>query len=364
LHKTRVCSPTVGLLRIMLRAAGVILCVTVVHALPTVTLEKFDRAETDRYMKGFVSTGAAGKFIHNRKPMVIVPGKPQDVVRSNRDTLYSWAVLDLRECGANITFPESHGRYASVNRITEQHDTIPSIYTPGKYMITKENSGGFDYHVVNLRIFVNPNDPKDIEAVNAYQDKFLIEQSCDGSHPDIPEWDPVSLDKIRNAFETLFSTTEDQSAGRMFGMVKDLDQMRHMMGVAVGWAGLRPTDTIYQSYFPAPEFADGATPMTITLPADKQYFEEPGFWSVTMYDKTGMMYENPPNMNVVTALKNNDGSYTINLGNCGDASRINCLPLTKGWNFVARMYRPAPGIVEDEYAFPHPVPSQNINIFL
>jgi len=345
----------------MLRAVGLVLCgVAVVYALPTVTLEKFDRAEVDRHMKGFVSTGAAGKFVHSRNPMVIIPGKPQDIVRQNRDTLYSMAVLDLRECGANITFPESDGRYASLNRISEQHDTYPSIYEPGKYVITRENSGGFDYHVVNLRILVNPNDPKDVQAVNSYQDKFLVEQNCDGGHPDIPEWDPVSLDKIRNAFETLFSTTEDQNAGRMFGMVKDLDPMRHMMGVAVGWGGLRPTDTIYQSYFPAPEFADGATPMTITLPADKQYFKEPGFWSVTMYDKTGMMYENPANINVVTAVKNKDGSYDINLGGCSDDVRINCLPLTDSWNFVARMYRPAPGIVKNEYAFPPPVPSKSI----
>lgn len=345
----------------MLRAVGVALCVVVAHALPKVTLEKFDRAETDRYMKGFVSTGAAGKFVHNRNPMVIVPGKPQAVVRSNRDTLYSSAVLDLRNCSAHVTFPEGDGRYVSFNRISEQHDTFPSIYNPGSYSITKQNSGGFDYHVLNLRIFVNPDDPKDVEAVNAYQDKFIIEQTCDGSHPDIPEWDTTSLNKIHDAFETLFSTTEDQSAGRMFGMVKDLDQLRHMMGVAVGWGGLTPSDTIYHSYFPDEEFADGATPMTITLPADKQYFEEPGFWSVTLYDKTGMMYEDPGSINVVTARRNKDGSYTINLGGCGDTSRINCLPLTGGWNYVARMYRPAPGIVKNEYAFPHPVPSKQIS---
>jgi hypothetical protein len=46
----------------------------------------FARAETDNYMATYVKQGALGKFVHIRQP---TPIEKQDVIRMNRDTLYS-----------------------------------------------------------------------------------------------------------------------------------------------------------------------------------------------------------------------------------------------------------------------------------
>ena len=51
-----------------------------------VTPDNFRRAETDMYFGNFVRDGALGKFVHRREPTSI---DDQDVVRMNRDTLYS-----------------------------------------------------------------------------------------------------------------------------------------------------------------------------------------------------------------------------------------------------------------------------------
>jgi len=58
-----------------------------------VTADNFTRAESDLYFHSIaVKEGAFGKFFHNREP---APIDNQNVIRLNRDTLYSGAVFDL-----------------------------------------------------------------------------------------------------------------------------------------------------------------------------------------------------------------------------------------------------------------------------
>jgi hypothetical protein len=36
--------------------------------------------------------------------------------------------------------------------------------------------------------------------------------------------------------------------------------------------------------------------------------------------------------------------------------RVNCLPITEGWNYIVRMYQPRAEILEGKYVFPNPEP--------
>ena len=65
-----------------------------------VTAENFPRAETDLYFSNIVKGDAFGKFLHHRQPASI---DQQDVIRLNRDTLYSAAVFDLDAGPVTIT---------------------------------------------------------------------------------------------------------------------------------------------------------------------------------------------------------------------------------------------------------------------
>jgi hypothetical protein len=41
---------------------------------------------------------------------------------------------------------------------------------------------------------------------------------------------------------------------------------------------------------------------------------------------------------------------TVNLG--GDIDQPNSLPLTEGWNYLVRLYRPRPEVLDGSWSFP------------
>src|ERR1044072_9559591 len=73
-----------------------------------VSNDNFARAETDRmFARLQVQAGGVNRWFHNRGP---TPVDQQTVVRMNRDTLSSMAIVDLAGEAA-VTGPESGGRY-------------------------------------------------------------------------------------------------------------------------------------------------------------------------------------------------------------------------------------------------------------
>jgi len=75
---------------------------------------------------------------------------------------------------------------------------------------------------------------------------------------------------------------------------------------------------------------------------------------VTIYNADGYISANQLGVysfNNVTAKPNNDGSITINFGACEDG-RINCLPISEGWNYAVRMYEPRQEILDGSWRFP------------
>lgn len=151
------------------------------NAAETVTVDNFVRAETDQIFKSYVNKDAFGKFLHVRAPVAL---DKQDVIRMNRDTLYSAAVVDASQ-GATLTLPDSKGRYMSVMIVSEDHRVEKVYHEPGTYRLSVEEHGSRFVAPV-MRIFVDPEDPDDVRAVNELQHSVIIEGGADGSytHPE------------------------------------------------------------------------------------------------------------------------------------------------------------------------------------
>ena len=78
------------------------------------------------------------------------------------------------------------------------------------------------------------------------------------------------------------------------------------------------------------------------------------FWSVSVYNADGYFEPNDRgvySVNSVTARRNPDGTTTIHLGDFGD-DVPNAIPITDGWNYLARLYRPRSEILNGSWTFP------------
>jgi len=310
----------------------------------TVTRDNFVRAETDTTFAGFAKDGAFGKLVHARE---LADVNHQTIVRTNRDTLYSRGVFDLDAGPVTITLPDAKGRFMSLLLINEDHYNPATIYAPGPHTITREQVGT-RYVALLVRTFVDPNDPADLEAVHALQDQITTEQASPGTF-EVPTWDQASLAQVRDALRK----EPPRDPGKAFGTPETTEPEAHLIGAAQGWGGNPPADATY--VFGGPKANDGKTVHRLTVkdvPVD-------GFWSVTVYNKDGFMEPNPQNaysLNNVTAQKAADGSYTIQFGGCGEGVK-NCLPITPGWNYAVRLYRPRAAILDGSWTFPEAKPA-------
>ena len=330
----------------LLVATGLILfSSSLTIASETVTVDNFVRAETDMTLTRYVKQGGFGEFLHIRQPVSI---DKQDVIRMNRDTLYSMGVFDLNE-PVTIVKPNSDGRYQSMMVINQDHYIVMIKYREGQFTLTKDQVGT-RYVVVIFRTFIDANDPADVKAANALQDKITVQQKDSGKFK-ISEWDKASLEKIRDAINVLAATRT--STKGMFGEKGMVDPISHLLGTAYGWGGFPENAAVYNNA--VPEKNNGKTPYFLTV----KNVPVNGFWSITVYGKNGFMMKNDQNAysyNNVTAKKNADGSITINFG--GGPKAINNLPITPGWNYIVRMYQPQQEIIDGSWSFPKAEPSK------
>lgn len=326
-------------------ALSTLLASSAAYAAEPVTVDNFVRAESDMTFDRYVKQGAFGKLLHIRQP---TPIDQQDIIRMNRDTLYSAGVFDLSD-PVTIVKPDSAGRFQSMMVISQDHSMLPVEHGAGEFILTQEKVGT-RFAAVIFRTFVNANDPQDIKAANAMQDKIIVRQRSPGTF-ETPDWDEVSLKRVRDAINVLAATRTN--ARGMFGDKAKLDPISHLLGTAFGWGGNPEQAAMYDSVVPAQN--DGKTPYRVTVkdvPVD-------GFWSITVYNKAGFMEKNDQNRysyNNVTADKNADGSITINFG--GGPSAINNLPITDGWNYTVRMYEPKQEIISGAWLFPKAQPAK------
>jgi hypothetical protein len=302
-----------------------------------VTVENFVRAETNRMLVGLMTaSGGINQVKHNRVP---TPLDQQTVVRMNRDTLYSFAVVDLAD-GAVVTMPESGERYASLMVVNQDHYINAIIHEPGDHALSIADQGT-RYVLIAMRVLADPADPVDIAAANAVQDGLHV--TARSAEPLVlPDYDAGSFTSVREALATLGRTMH--ATDHPFGRREDVDPIRHLIGTAIGWGGLPETEASYTLVEPGLPVGEYRL-VVRDVPVD-------AFWSISVYNADGFFEaEGGCSVNQVTAQKEADGSVVVHFGGDGDG-RANCLRIMDGWNYTIRLYRPRPEILDGTWEFP------------
>ena len=307
-----------------------------------VTPDNFVRAESDLYFSNIVKDGGFGKFLHRREPAAI---DNQTIIRLNRDTLYSAAIIDLEAGPVTITLPEAGKRFMSMQVIDEDQYTPEVGYGAGVHTLTKQQIGT-RYVAIAIRTLVDPAEPKDVISVHALQDAIKVDQPGGPGKFETPNWDSASQKKVREALLALASTLPDTK--RMFGPKDQVEPVRRLIGAASAWGGNPEKDALYLNV--TPDQNDGKTVYRLNVkdvPVD-------GFWSISVYNANGYFEPNKENaytLNNITAKRESDGSIAVQFGGC-DGNAANCLPIVKGWNYLVRLYRPRSEILNGTWSFP------------
>lgn len=311
-----------------------------------VNVDNFVRAESHRMFSDNQSAaGGIGRFRHNRTPARI---DEQTVIRLNRDTLYSFAVVDLHQ-PARLTLPNAGGRYLSAMVVNEDHYINSVLHEPGEHLLTSDTAGS-RYVFIGVRILVDPNDPDDVAAVTKLQDSVQIAAGSQEQFV-MPDYDATSLEATRGALLELA-----RGLGRFdraFGARDEVDPVRHLIACAAGWGGLPTSEAAYVGV--DPKVPPGDYELTFSdVPVD-------AFWSVSVYGSNGFFEPNAENLytvNSVTGERNDDGSVTVHLiASTQGAIPANAIVTPDGWNYLIRLYRPRAEILDGRWVPPTLTPS-------
>jgi hypothetical protein len=307
-----------------------------------VNVDNFVRAETNRMFAALgAQAGGVNAWHHTRG---LVPIAEQTVIRMNRDTLYSTAVIDTRK-GAALTLPDGRGRYLSAMVVDQDHYVVDVLHEPGVHELEAHEAFA-PYVLVGVRILVDPSDDADLREVHTLQDGLGLTASSAVPFT-LPGYDEVSFNETREAVLSLARGISD--ASRAFGSRESVDPIHHLLGSALGWGGLPASEAVYLNVEPNLPVGTYRLDVPENLPVD-------GFWSVSVYNRDGFFERNDRDaylVNSVTAQRNDDGSVTVYFGDFDDG-RPNSLPITDGWNYTVRLYRPRPEVVDGTWTFPDP----------
>ena len=306
-----------------------------------VNILNFNRAESDLMFSRLSAGRSLGEWNHTYE---LKPLDDQPIIRQNRDTLYSSVVVDVRE-GVTVTVPNAGDRYISVWVINQDHYGPLIPREPGDHLLTRDSVGS-DYAVLVARILVDPADAADIAEVNRLQDALAVTGGGSGHFP-LPDYEEHSQTETRDAILTLARGVSKYD--HSFGTEAEVDPIMHLLGTASGWGGLPEYEATYISVnenLPVAEYA-----LTLTdVPVD-------AFWSVSLYNAAGYFEENELGVNSInslTAVKDADGGVTIRFGE-QLRETPNALPIMPGWNYVLRLYRPRPEVLNGTWVAPRPV---------
>lgn len=303
-----------------------------------VNVDNFARAETERMFAGILQlSGGVNSWRHDRQ---FAPLDQQPVIRQNRDTFYSVAIVDITR-GGTLTLPDAGARYLSVMIINQDHYINDVLHESGDHALTMERYGT-PYVCVGVRILVDPNNPDDLATVHRLQDRIGVRTGS--SQPFVlPDYEPDSFTATRQALLELAKGIG--RFDRAFGARAEVDPVRHLVGTAAGWGGLPQEEAFYVNVNPA--LPVGAYDLTVgAVPVD-------AFWSISVYNEGGFFEANAANRNNVNSIsgaRNDDGTITVRFG--ADPAAPNCLPITDGWNYLVRLYRPHPEILDGSWTFP------------
>ncbi|MEP3333190.1 DUF1254 domain-containing protein [Sedimentitalea sp.] len=317
-----------------------------------VTDDDLAYAMLDLAMEQEAKLGAINQYYHHRTPMEL---DKQPAVLMNRDTLYSFAIVDASH-GLTVRIPEVDGRYISTQFMEHDHTTKSVEYGAGEYVIEPNSTTKFI--VVNTRIQVNPNDPEDVAKVNTFQDQYEMEFP-EGYTPDefkVTNW---NMDELKALKEKYVKLSDTRGLSNTMGARGEVSLEDRNVGAAAA-TGLLPTEDAWYSFNTYD--VDQANCYTADYAVPELRDPDLGFYSMTIYGDDYYLHTEAGSSlsNHEIALNEDGKTFTLWFGSeetCGAEAQNLLIAPTDNWTTTFRVYMPGESVQNDEYELPEPQPA-------
>jgi hypothetical protein len=339
-------------------------------------LRRFPYQLTNDYTVRF--TGAdprnLNRWVPGGEPALVIAGGDL-VPRTNNDTFYKGAALDLRDgpivLEASVAATD---RFYSFQLVDERNANYRNIVAPaGKYTLY---FGKRPVHVegeaiqvpsalsvVIARIEVkDKNDPHDLAAAKTVYDGMRIHGAPPSTFRKLDLLSAFPADVVAEANRRMDETFATVPFGAtVVGPGEepghDVPYLLHAAGTKGGWGGGDPEHSSFDAIlFDADgkemKGSSGAYSVTTQVPPVD------AFWSVTVYDteRGGRLHPNGVNRyqyNGTTAARNPDGTVTFTFKRTCSDEDANCLEVPAGrFDVSVRYYLPRDEILSGAWRFP------------
>ena len=242
-----------------------------------VNVDNYARAEVASQVDRFLGFGAAvNGWTHIRTP---TPLDQQSVIRMNRDTLYSVAVVDAA-AGAAVTLPDAGGRYSRSWSWTRTA-TSPGCSTIRGSSHWRPTRSVGDSPYSSPASWSTPPSPRTWPRSTG-------SRTCWSSTPRPPGRGrrAVRRGQLPGDEEAAVGARAGlHDSRRTFGSRDSVDPVRFLIGTAGGFGGL-PEEEAYYAIRATPLPVGRYELRVVDVPVD-------GFWSVSVYNRDGYFDENP-----------------------------------------------------------------------
>jgi len=289
-----------------------------------ITKANYVVAETDWYFSAQQERAAVNTFTHNGP----VSKDAQEIIRSNRDVMYSLAVVDISK-GATLSIPKRKA-FQAIHVMDENHLTHRVIRAGESVTITpKDVTGG-----THVYLLARTKITDDKEESLAAQRAMKIEAASAKPYKS-KGFDEEELVKVRKQLVTEYVAGEATIIEHksFVSTLADADPESYLYAAAVGWGGL-PAHTA--QYLPSITGQGLDTPQMITVPKPDLDWDAGGFFSLTTYDADGWIVEDNFYIDH-NRMQDNGDSFTIYLNT---PDQKNSVKVREGWTGVFRFYLP------------------------
>ena len=304
-----------------------------------VTMENFINADSTRaYLKELdQSKNKVNMIRHNRK---FPNTDTQDVIRMNKDTLYSKIILDVKG-GATIS-SKAYDGFQNIMVLDTKHNEIKTLMGEGTVKVDETMLTEGQHAFIIVRTGLDRTLPEKEMFDKAYKAQDNISITYKSSEPFVPvtKFDFSTLDKIKYGILGRFVTHPMKDVVKKgFGTEETRDPDAARVVVAIGWGGMTGKNAVYSSFNSKKERS------TYTLDKPDLNYDKGGFFSVTIYNGDGYIATMNYAINSGSMEPNKDGTYTITFLASGEPEKegdknVVRTPRGKVWTGILRAYYP------------------------